>query len=159
MNTIPVPATSRERAAERVREFVLAAHPGKELSVSVAVRKRTRSNEANAYLFGVAYPAIAQAKGYSVDEIHTFMCGTHFGWVDEKCPKTPRNPEGLASRPFRTTTRDENGKRDVLSKAEFARFVDETVFRIAAQAGVYIPGPGEYEESNTRPGRDMSGGV
>lgn len=140
---IIVPPAGRERAADRVREFVLAALPGSELTVTIAVRKRSRSNEANAYLFGVCYPVIAEAKGYSVDEIHEFMCGTHFGWVDVVCPKTPRNPEGLASRPFRTTTRDENGKRDVLSKMEFARFVDETVFRIAAQAGVYIPAPNE----------------
>lgn len=143
MTAIPIPAACRESAAERLKLFVLSALPGKELVVTVAARKKGRSHEANAYLFGVCYPVIAAAKGYSVDEIHEFMCGTHFGWVDVACPKTPRNPEGLASRPFRTTTRDHEGKRDLLSKAEFARFIDETVFRIAANAGVYIPSPNE----------------
>jgi hypothetical protein len=75
--------------------------------------------------------------GYSVDDIHTFMAGAHFGWVDRPVPKTPRNPEGIASFPFRTTTRNEHGKRNVLSVAEFAAFI-ATVERIAAQTGVFI---------------------
>lgn len=100
--------------------------------------KDPRTSAQNAYLFGVCYPPIAQAKGYTVDEIHEWMCGTHFGWVDKPCPKTPRNPEGQESRPFRTTTRDENGKRDVLKKGPFSDFVD-CVHRIAALAGVFIP--------------------
>lgn len=103
--------------------------------------KPSRSNEQNALLFGVIYPPIARAMGYPVDGdngIHAFMCGTHFGWVDRPVPKTPRNPEGVASFPFRSTTRNEHGKRSVLSKAEFSDFI-ATVERIAAQAGVFIP--------------------
>ena len=74
----------------------------------------------------------------AVDDIHVFMCGTHFGWVDRKVPKTPRNPDGIESVPFRTTTRDEAGKRNVLTVADFNRFLG-TVERMAAQAGVFIP--------------------
>lgn len=98
----------------------------------------SRSNEQNAYLFGVCYPPIAEAMGYSVEDIHEYMCGRHFGWVDRPCPKTPRNPEGMVSVPFRSTTRDHEGKRSVLTKAEFSDFV-EAVHRIAAHAGVFIP--------------------
>lgn len=100
--------------------------------------KATRSNEQNNLLFGVLYPPIAEAMGYTVDDIHEFMCGTHFGWVDAKVPKTPRNPDGYESRPFRRTTTNEHGKRNVLTKPEFAKFL-ETVERIAAQARVFIP--------------------
>lgn len=108
----------------------------------VEIRKyvKTRTLAQNAYLFGVGYPLLSEAKGYTVDEIHEWMCGTFFGWVDEKCPKTPQNPNGLRSKPFRTTTRDENGKRDVIGREPFGRFVD-TMQRIAAQAGVFIPDP------------------
>jgi hypothetical protein len=108
------------------------------LDVSCAPWKDSRSNEQNALLFGVMYPPIAAAMGYDVDDIHTFMCGTHFGWVDRKVPKTPRNPGGIESQPFRTTTRNEHGKRDVLKKKPFSEFI-ETVERIAAKAGVFIP--------------------
>lgn len=142
MSIILIPAACREIAAERLKLFVLSALPGKELLVSVAERKRQRSDPQNNYLFGVAYPLLVEAKGYEVNDIHEFMCGTHFGWVDKPCPKTPRNPEGLESKPFRSTTRDETGKRNVLGTVEFSEFV-ETVKRVAAQAGIYIPDPNE----------------
>lgn len=99
--------------------------------------KDSRSSAQNRYLFGVMYPPIAEAMGYEVEDIHEYCLGRHFGWVDKKVPKTPRNPEGFESMPFRTTTKDENGKRKLLTKAEFSAFVD-TVDRIAAKAGVYI---------------------
>ncbi len=111
------------------------------LDVTCSAWKQTRSNEQNALLFGVIYPPIADAMGYEVggdNGIHAFMCGTHFGWVDRSVPKTPRNPDGVASFPRRTTTRDEHGKRNVLKKDEFSKFID-TVERIAAKAGVFIP--------------------
>lgn len=124
--------------AEFARWIGFAESLGFPLDVTAKRYKPTRSNEQNAYLFGVCYPPIAQAMGYSVEDIHEYMCGRHFGWVDRKCPKTPRNPEGFVSVPFRTTTRDDTGKRSVLNKQEFSSFVD-TVQRIAAHAGVFIP--------------------
>ena len=142
MQTFTVPAAGRQAAAQRIAAFIESALPGKPLRVTVEVAKRKRSDPQNAYLFGVAYPLLVDAKGYPVSEIHEFMCGTHFGWVDRPCPKTPRNPEGIESKPFRTTTTDENGKRDVLGTVAFSDFV-ETVKRIAAHAGVYIPDPNE----------------
>lgn len=108
--------------------------------------KNSRTGQQNRYLFGVCYPPIAEAMGYTVDDIHEYMLGRQFGWVDVKVPKTPRNPEGIESRPFRTTTTNEHGKRSLLSKAEFAKFVD-MVHRIAAQAGVFIAEPWVYEEA------------
>ena len=123
--------------AERTRYCAFLQSQPLPLEVSSKPWKKTRSNEQNALLFGVVYPPIAEAMGYTVEDIHEYMLGRHFGWVDAKVPKTPRNPEGLESRPFRTTTRDENGKRNVLSTVEFSRFLD-TVERVAAQAGVFV---------------------
>lgn len=113
------------------------------LDVECKPWKPTRSNEQNNLLFGVIYPPIAEAMGYEVDGdngIHAFMCGTFFGWVDVSVPKTPRNPEGIASEPRRSTTREgwDKGKRNVIDKATFTKFVD-MVDRIAAKAGVFIP--------------------
>lgn len=125
-------------SAEFDRWCAFARAQGFPLDATAKPYKPTRSSEQNAYLFGVVYPPIAEAMGYTVEDIHEYMLGRHFGWVDVKVPKTPRNAEGLASVPRRTTTRDEDGKRSVLNKAEFSAFV-ETVQRIAAQAGVFIP--------------------
>lgn len=128
-------------AAERERWLAFVAQQALPLEVECKRWRRIRSNEQNSLLFGVVYPPIAAAMGYEVDGdngIHAFMCGTFFGWVDRPVPKTPRNPEGVASFPRRTTTRDENGKRDVLKADEFNRFL-ETVERIAANAGVFVP--------------------
>ena len=124
--------------AERDRYCAFLQAQPLPLEVSSRPWKKTRSNEQNALLFGVVYPPIAEAMGYTVEDIHEYMLGRHFGWVDAKVPKTPRNPDGLESRPFRTTTRDEAGKRNVLSTAEFSKFLD-TVERVAAQAGVFVP--------------------
>lgn len=124
--------------AERTRYCAFLQSQALPLDVTCSPHKATRSSEQNALLFGVVYPPIAEAMGYTVEDIHEYMLGSHFGWVDVKVPKTPRNPAGIESRPFRTTTRDENGKRNVLKKDEFSRFI-ATVDRIAAKAGVFIP--------------------
>lgn len=113
------------------------------LDVAADRAKDARTHAHNAYLFGVAYPPIVEATGFEVGGdgrsggLHEFCCGEHFGWVDRPVPKTPRNPAGIESVPFRTTTRDENGRRNVVDTATFCAFV-ETVGRIAAEAGVFI---------------------
>ena len=97
--------------------------------------KEGRSDAQNRYLFGVCYPLLAQAKGYTVNAIHEWMCGEYFGWEERKCPKTPHNMTGLESVPIRTTTRPKKMTVD-----QFCLFV-EMVQRIGAQAGVFIPDP------------------
>lgn len=107
------------------------------LNVECKPWHKTRSNEQNAMLWAM-YTPLAEHMGYDPEDIHEWMCGRMWGWKDVKVPKTPRNPEGLASVPIRSTTRDENGKRDVIDTATFSKFVD-MVDRVAAQAGVFIP--------------------
>lgn len=129
--------------AERCRFFAFAESLGFPLEMTAEPYKPTRTNPQNNYLFGVAYPPIAEHTGYEVDGengLHTFMCGTFFGWVDKPCPKTPSNPEGICSVPYRTTTRNEHGKRDVLKKEPFAKFVKH-VQKMGAEAGVFVPDP------------------
>ena len=107
------------------------------LKVECVKWRKTRSNEQNALLW-VMYAPLAEHMGYDAEDVHEWFCGRMWGWKDIKVPKTPRNPEGLASVPVRSTTRDENGKRNVIDSATFSRFVD-MVDRVAAQAGVFIP--------------------
>ena len=103
-------------------------------------RKRERSHPQCRYLNGVAYKLLSDATGYERDEISEFCCGMYFGWIEKKCPKTPANPKGIKSVPRRTTTTDENGERDVLSKTDFADYVAR-VQRFGAKHGVLIPDP------------------
>lgn len=108
------------------------------LSVEHKPWKKSRSNDQNALLFGGMYPPIAEAMGFDVSDLHTWCCGQFFGWTERKVPRTPHNRSGLESVPIRTTTRDADGKRNVIDAQTFSRFV-ELVERTAAQAGVFIP--------------------
>lgn len=123
--------------SERTRWIAFVQAQPLPLDVDAKPWRGSRSNEQNALLWAM-YGPLADHMGYDRDDIHEWMCGRFFGWKDIKVPKTPRNPEGLASVPVRSTTRDENGKRNVIDKQTFARFVD-MVDRVAAQAGVFIP--------------------
>lgn len=107
------------------------------LSVECKPWRKSRSNDQNALLWAM-YAPIAEHMGYDAEDVHEWMCGRFWGWKDVKVPKTPRTPDGLASVPVRTTTRNADGKRDVIDAKTFGLFVD-MVDRIAAQAGIYIP--------------------
>jgi len=135
--------TALHTAAERANWLRFVEAQPLPLEVDCKRWKKSRSQEQNALLFGVIYPPIAEAMGYEVDGdngIHAFFCGTFFGWVDVKVPKTPRNPDGIASEPIRSTTRTgwNKGKRNVISKDDFSRFL-AMVERIASNVGVFIP--------------------
>ncbi|MDQ3038620.1 MAG: hypothetical protein M3R16_02275 [Pseudomonadota bacterium] len=135
--------TAIRTEAERTRWIAFMQAQPLPLDVESKPYRKSRSSEQNNLLFGVLYPPIAEAMGYPVDGdngIHAFMCGTFFGWEDRVVPKTPRNPDGISSFPIRSTTRTGwgQGKRDVVSAEIFGRFL-ETVERIAAQAGVFLP--------------------
>lgn len=110
----------------------------KKWRVTVSRHHKTRSNEQNRALFGVAYKTIREATGNDIDDLHTLMCGEYFSWVETEVLGKKR------MKPRRTTTTDENGKRDVLSTADFSDFY-AFVQQKAAEYGVYVPSPGEDE--------------
>lgn len=145
--TILIPRGSvREMVVQRIARFLTALPVEHGWVVEVKRHQKRRSDEQNRLLFGIYYPPIAKHTGYEVggdghgNGIHEWMCGTYFGWVDKKVPKTPANPKGIESAPFRTTTRGETGKRNVMTPGDFSDFLDH-VERMAAKAGVYIARP------------------
>jgi len=106
--------------------------------VSIGPEKNSRSLKQNATLYGVIYPPLMEFMGLSGErdreDLHTFMLGEYFGW------NTIEIMGRKKQRPRRTTTTDENGKRDVLSKSDFIDFC-EFIKRIAAEQGCFIPDP------------------
>ena len=106
--------------------------------IEVAQWRRPRSDPANAYHWGVVLPTLVREKGGTTEDWHELLCGEYFGWR-----KSEIGGKSL-SRPIRTTTTDENGKRDVLDTSEFWRFV-EFCRDMAAQGGVYVQGPNEHD--------------
>lgn len=128
--------TTLRTASERTRWLAFVAAQVLPLEVQCGPVKSSRSSKQNRYLRAVE-SEIGEHVGYTLAECHEWLLGSFYGWTDHKCPRTPRNPDGIVSRPARTTTTDETGKRNVLDKKEFARFAQH-VEKIAAQAGVYV---------------------
>jgi len=138
MTEIAIPAENRQPAIDALGRFLLAFSPGKELSVEVELVKAERSSRQNKALFGHAYKVIGQAVGLSgrkeLEGLHEDFCKAFYG------KRTVSVLGELQSLPVRTTTTDENGKRDVISAAEFSQFYAD-VERKAAEFGIFIPAP------------------
>ena len=125
---------NRDRILENCVRELVATDPKLAIEVSIKPYKKTRSDEQNAALWGVAYPVFSQHTGYSADELHEVMCMGFFG-------RDQRIVMGeTVVRPVRTTTTGIDGKRSVLSAKEFARFY-EYVQQRGAECGIDIPSP------------------
>lgn len=132
--TFILPKTDRQRIADNLHAFVLSAMPGKELKVEVKAYRKTRTDAQLAALFGVAYPVLEDATGFTKDELHEAFCRRFFGTVS-------LDVMGQAIiRPRRTTTTDENGERDVIPRGDFSEFY-AMVQQVGAEIGVYVPSP------------------
>lgn len=129
------PDATRVRVLENLQRFLASLPSDKPWKVNISRHVKRRSDAQNAMLWAM-YAPIANVMGFDKDDIHQWFCGKFFGWKDVKVPRTPRNQGGVISVPVRTTTRDEDGRHNVIDKATFSQFVD-MVERTAAQAGVY----------------------
>lgn len=114
--------------------FLNDLSPDMEWSVKIEKHKKDRSDPQNNALWGVAYPVLERESGNDPEDLHTYFCGEFFGWREiEVMGKKKVNPR-------RTTTRDENGKRDVIPTDQFTEFY-AFIQRRAAQIGIYVPDP------------------
>lgn len=113
------------------------------LVLTIEPKKSERSPEQNRALWGCAYEHICDANNIPKDwrgrykqKLHTFFCGEYFGWkVLEVMGQKTREP-------LRTTTTNEMGKVDVISRSDCARFY-EFIQATAAQGDppVVVPDP------------------
>ena len=125
------------RAANAV-SFIQSLPKDGSMEVEIRPRKKPRSQNQNAALWGVAYPPIMEAMGLrgekEREEIHEYFCGEYFGWVEYQILDKRK------VRPKRTTTKNEDGKRDILTKMDMSDFF-AFVQQRAADNGIYVPDP------------------
>ena len=112
-----------------LESFLKTLDPNKRYEVSIKEYKRERSLEHNAFHWTAVINPIADFIGDSPEETHRTLCGEYFGWVDNKLGRP---------KPRRTTTHNEEGKRDVLNWEQMSNFVHYCQ-TVAAELGVQLP--------------------
>lgn len=128
-------AESRERVIARLTAFLRAWPADKPCLIKCDVFKLSRSSKQNAALFGLAYKMIRDETGHEVDELHEFFCRRFFGTVEYEFFGETR------TRPARTTTTNEAGKRDVLPWDRFSEFFESVREFAASELMLAIPDP------------------
>lgn len=138
MVTRTITAGNREGDIESLGRLLEAFLPGRELTVTVEEAKAERSDLQRRSLFGCAYKALMAQMGLAGEseknDLHEFMLGEYFGWREKKIMGQ------IHKYPIRTTTRGEDGKRDVISVREQLDFY-AWIQRRAAENGYDVPDP------------------
>lgn len=128
------PDSSRPGVMANLKAFIERLPDTKAWKVEIGQYRKPRSDNQNAALWAVAYPPLRDATGHTLDELHEMFCKSFFGTREIEF-------NGMTlDKPLRTTTTDENGKRDVVDKRTFADFYDH-VQQKAAEIGVFVPDP------------------
>jgi len=141
MPELILPRGSRKRVLPRAIALLESLDEETAWKMTLEPAKRERSDAQNNYLWAVPNKMISELTGYEAEEVHEYLCGQYWGWKDKRVPKTPRNPEGVESVPVRTTTRNEQGKRDVLKAQAFSDYVDFVQRFAAKKLNLIIPDP------------------
>jgi hypothetical protein len=117
---------------ERDRWIAFLAQQPLPVEVSVEPWSKPRTLPQNAFLWSAVYAPLVERAGFTPEDWHEFFCTAHFGGVPYV------KPDGsIEIRPKRTTTRNEQGKRDVLKGKAFADFVT-FVDSECASRGVFV---------------------
>jgi len=114
-----------------MRERYLRRLAGKPVDVTIRIHKEQRSLDQNAWIWGVAYPLIAESLGYDHHE-HEDL---HYALIDE-----------CFGRRFDARIGREvpNVRSSKLDTAAFSQYM-EWLVRWAAQQGIVVPLPDESE--------------
>ena len=126
--------TPPEQIANAVLRMVKGL-PNKPLAVTVELWKKPRTNQQNAYLWGVVYPAIMEGGGealggFTRDDVHEWLLGEGFGW---------ETLEGFGRKRLRPLRRS-----STLNKQEFTDYL-MFIEAKCAEMGIKIPQPYEGE--------------
>jgi len=124
--------TAEQRMASAV-QMVKDLTPDRAWCIEVLEWRRPRTNQQNAYLWGVVYPAILEASamldGWTRDDLHEYFLGECFGW---------ETLEGFGRKRLRPLKRSSR-----MNKQEFTDYLD-FISRRCAELHIIIPEP-SYE--------------
>ncbi len=133
--TFVLNAENKDRVLARLIRFVhgwnFTRHPLEIVCDRFSMGRTVQQNKA---LFGHAYKILRGETGHTLEELHDVMCRGFFGEVEVEVMGR------VISKPARTTTTDEHGKRNVLKWDRFSDFF-EYVRQQAADINVEIPDP------------------
>ena len=123
--------TPPDQIAHAVVRMAQQLPTDKPFAVTVEVWKKPRTNQQNAYLWGVAYPAILEGggealKGWSRDDSHEYMTGEFGGW---------QVLEGFGRKRMRPVMRS-----STMTKQQFSDYLDWLSAK-CADMGIVIPEP------------------
>lgn len=134
---IILPVEPQEKRAERIRrvtDFLFRLPADKAWELTVEPFKLERTGRQNNAMWGPIYGPFSAFTGYTEAELHDTMLKLFFGEVTYEVLGI------VQKKPRRTTTTNEKGERDVLSRERMAEFI-EFIFQKAAELGLYIEAP------------------
>lgn len=134
---IVMPVESPERRGERIQRiaaFLSRLDGSKPWELLVRPWKKERTLRQNNALFGVAYKTLSDFTGFTEPELHDVLLRGYFGEVHYELLGVRR------VRPKRTTTTNEQGERDVLSRDDMSAYYNFIVQK-AAEIGCFIEDP------------------
>ena len=102
--------------------------------VTVEEFRRPRTNQQNAFLWGVVYPCVIEAgnlEGWTPNDLHEYFLGECFGW---------ETLEGMGRKKIKPVKRSSR-----LNKQEFSDYL-EFISAKCADMGIVIPEPNEPTE-------------
>lgn len=121
-----------EQAETESRRRYLKSLAGQPVEVIIRRRRARRSLDQNAYLWGVAYPVLAEALGYDHHE-HELL---HYALLSE-CFGSVYDPRSGITAPARTSSQ--------LTTKEFSNYMEWLVRWAVTEHGCRVPLPGEAE--------------
>jgi len=131
MKRIFAKGTTPEQLANAAIRMVQGLSPDKTWAIEVTEWKKPRTNQQNAFLWGVAYPAILEGggealAGWTRDDLHEYFLGECFGW---------ETLEGFGRKRMRPLKRS-----SALTKQEFSDYLLFLETR-CMEMGIDIPAP------------------
>jgi hypothetical protein len=129
--------TTPEQLANAAIRMVQGLSSDKTWAIEITEWKKPRTNQQNAFLWGVAYPAILEGggealAGWTRDDLHEYFLGECFGW---------EMLEGFGRKRMRPLKRS-----SALTKQEFSEYLNFLEGR-CMDMGITIPEP-VYESAN-----------